>query len=249
MRRRVTVVSLSVCLSSLYSASLRHVCDELNLPAKSLLHPKGFQPTDFAKKLSSWVMACSRFSTAKHSVICIFQYRKPDLCPLRIYTACACAWRASSNDMCSSPYRGFWSCRMAINSWSFEMEYFWCASSFVSLSETSACSVRPPLSTIIHTRQHNLTTEGPMNTILEPTSIPEQLLSIKCFKKTCYLASVSGIPPITVGNLLIINHRPLANIDHTYKTPFRSSTRLDWSLSNVIYEQPNNITESKFNHL
>ena len=47
-------VCLSVCLSVCphSSAGLVRVCNELNLPARSLLHFEGFQLTDFAKKLS-----------------------------------------------------------------------------------------------------------------------------------------------------------------------------------------------------
>ena len=41
------------CVSVNYSsASLRHVCDKLNLPTKSSLNSKGLQLADFAKKLS-----------------------------------------------------------------------------------------------------------------------------------------------------------------------------------------------------
>ena len=53
MRTRVTgYSSLFVCLYVCYhsSASLRHVCNKLNLPARSLLHSKGFQLTNFAKR-------------------------------------------------------------------------------------------------------------------------------------------------------------------------------------------------------
>ena len=50
---RVTVVSLSVCLTVCYHSStgVRCVCNKLNSPARSLLHSKGFQQTGFAKKL------------------------------------------------------------------------------------------------------------------------------------------------------------------------------------------------------
>ena len=42
-----------VCLSvtTLARAYVRHVCDKLNLPARSSLNYKGFQLADFAKKL------------------------------------------------------------------------------------------------------------------------------------------------------------------------------------------------------
>ena len=43
-------VCLYVCRQS--SASVRRVCNKLNLPARSSLNDKGFQLTDFAKKLS-----------------------------------------------------------------------------------------------------------------------------------------------------------------------------------------------------
>ena len=50
MRMRVTVVSLSACPQS--SASQGRVYNELNLPARSLLHSKRFQLMDFVKELS-----------------------------------------------------------------------------------------------------------------------------------------------------------------------------------------------------
>ena len=51
---RATVDSFSVCVCVCYqsSASIRRVCNILNLPMKSLLNFEGFQLLDFAKKLS-----------------------------------------------------------------------------------------------------------------------------------------------------------------------------------------------------
>ena len=87
--------------------------------------------------------------------------------------------------------------------------------------------VRPRLSMIIHTGQHILTTEGPTNTIFAPISTPEQLLSIKHFKRTCYFVSVSGAPPITDGNLSIIDHPHLTSSTHNIKHHF--NYRPDWT--------------------
>ena len=52
MRKGVIVVSLCVRVCYHSSAGVRRVCDKLNVPARSLLNDKGFQLTDFAKKLS-----------------------------------------------------------------------------------------------------------------------------------------------------------------------------------------------------
>ena len=51
---RVTVVGLSVylCVCRRSSASVRCMCNKLNLPVESLLNSQGFQLADFAKKLS-----------------------------------------------------------------------------------------------------------------------------------------------------------------------------------------------------
>ena len=45
-------VCVCVCVCYHSSASVRRVCDKLNLPARSSLNNKGFQQVDFAKKLS-----------------------------------------------------------------------------------------------------------------------------------------------------------------------------------------------------
>ena len=59
MCKRVTVVSLLVCLSVCYqsSASVLRACDKLNLPAQSSLNSQGFQLADFAKSFLSRVIA------------------------------------------------------------------------------------------------------------------------------------------------------------------------------------------------
>ena len=45
-------VCVCVCMCYHSSASVQRVCDKLNLPAWSSLNDKGFQLTDFTKKLS-----------------------------------------------------------------------------------------------------------------------------------------------------------------------------------------------------
>ena len=58
MRTRVTVVCLSVCLFVCLSvcyrstASVKHLCNKMNVPANFSPNSKGFQLRDFAKKLS-----------------------------------------------------------------------------------------------------------------------------------------------------------------------------------------------------
>ena len=56
MRTIIIVVCLCVCLTlsvlSLLGASVQHVCNKLNLPARSSLNSKGFQLADFVKMLS-----------------------------------------------------------------------------------------------------------------------------------------------------------------------------------------------------
>ena len=90
MRTRVTVVCESVCYHS--SASLRRVCDKLNLPGKSQLNYKVFNLWIWLNTSLSWVMACFSFGTAKRADICNFQYRKPCRVVSTMYTSQACAF-------------------------------------------------------------------------------------------------------------------------------------------------------------
>ena len=69
MCMRVTVVCLFVRPKA--SARIRCVCDKLNLPVKSLENSKGFQLTDFAKRLLSQVIARFSFS---HSQVGYLQF-------------------------------------------------------------------------------------------------------------------------------------------------------------------------------
>ena len=86
MRTRVTgYSSLFVCLYVCYysSASLRHVCNKLNLPARSLLHSKGFQLTNFAKRKNVSIFF-NNFAFLTFNVLLLILYTLPATsCPTK----------------------------------------------------------------------------------------------------------------------------------------------------------------------
>ena len=62
MRESYSCLFVRVCVCYQSSASVRHVCNKLNLPVESLLNFQGFQLTDFAKMLFfSQVINCFSF--------------------------------------------------------------------------------------------------------------------------------------------------------------------------------------------
>ena len=80
-------LSVCVCVCPHSSASLGRVCNKLNLLARSLLYSKGFQVTDFVKKLSFSSYTCSSFGIAKQLAICIYMYaRRGCVCSLECST-------------------------------------------------------------------------------------------------------------------------------------------------------------------
>ena len=70
-----------VCYHS--SASVRCVCDKLNLPARSSLNPKGFQLADFAKMLS--FLSYSLFFAFTNSSKLLYVASSPDDLYLRVF--------------------------------------------------------------------------------------------------------------------------------------------------------------------